>query len=562
VKLRGVAVVALALVACRAPPPPAPPPEPPPHLRPPPALDPAAPHAAYLTALALQLQPGWGQFLDDCRLRLPATHPLNRPTLAATATIEIDRAGKLAAVALDGSGDADFDRALHAVIADAELPAPPPDALSDDDRAHVRWLFARDRRQAGPATARVLDVRGPLDATIARLVAAGELARAAERVTRAAPDDPARAAATARVMVGALREALAGSIARREAIDAIGRARVIELAGELHPLLGATETELRLAAIEATTRLGDDSVAAAIAAHLPADLHSADAQLALVEVRALVALGHRDDAAVAIRVALGDGAAPSPVAIAALSLAPVADLAERVAAWRARGDARVRAAACTAAAALPLERARALLVAGLHDADATARASCVATAALHGRALAAPLRELVRDRDRAVRARAVAALVSIDRAPRGTSDPAPEVRAAVAAPLSDIGALAELRALADDRDPDVRAAAWRALAGLTADRAPPDRAALAQRAVADPSAAVRLAAIDAIDDDATLARIAAADEAPDVRTAALVRHAGRRGRAAVGDELLARVAAAPPGHADRVRAALAWLLAR
>ena len=28
--------------------------------------------AAYLTAVALQLQPGWGQFLDDCRLRLAA----------------------------------------------------------------------------------------------------------------------------------------------------------------------------------------------------------------------------------------------------------------------------------------------------------------------------------------------------------------------------------------------------------------------------------------------------------------------------------------------------------
>lgn len=556
--LRPVAIAALVACGARATAP-IEPPAPPPHVKPPPAIDPAAPHAGYLTAVALQLQPGWGQFLDDCRLRLPPTHPLNRTTLAATATIEIDRAGKLAAVALDGSGDADFDRAVRAVIADAEpLPAPPEDALSDDDRAHVRWLFARDRRQAGPVTARVLDVRGPLDATIARLVAAGELARAARRVTRAAPDDPARATATTRVMITVLREALAGSIARREAIAAIGRARVVELAGELHAQLApTTEPALRLAAIDAATRLGDATIAPAIAARLPADLRGGDERLALAEVRALVAFDRRDDAIVAIRAALD-----APIAIAALSLAPTDDLAARVVAWRARGDARVRAAACTAAAALPLDRARAPIVAGLRDADATARASCTATAALHGRALVAPLRELVRDRDRGVRARAIAAVVAGDRAPRGVDDPAPEVRAAVAAPLADIGALAELRALADDRDPDVRAAAWRALAALAPDRAPPDRAAFALRALADPAAAVRLAAVDAVDDDAALARVAGADEGPDVRTAALVRRAARRGRAALADELLDRVAAAPPGHADRVRAALAWLLAR
>ena len=125
-------------------------------LLPPAPIDQKARGAAYLTAVAMQLQPGWGQFLDDCRLRLPAGHALNQMGLAATAVLVVDRRGAIVDVELDSSGNADFDRAVKDAIADAgPLVPPPPELISDDERVHLRWLFARDRRQAGPATAAV-----------------------------------------------------------------------------------------------------------------------------------------------------------------------------------------------------------------------------------------------------------------------------------------------------------------------------------------------------------------------------------------------------------------------
>jgi len=91
-----------------------------PRLLPPAALDLHAPGAAYLTSVAVQLQPDWGQFLADCRLRLPASHPLNAMTLAATAELAIDPAGRVTAARIaTPSASPDFDRAVTDVLADA-----------------------------------------------------------------------------------------------------------------------------------------------------------------------------------------------------------------------------------------------------------------------------------------------------------------------------------------------------------------------------------------------------------------------------------------------------------
>src|ERR1700753_4021890 len=119
-----------------------------PKLAPPDELDPRAPGAAYLAIVGGRLQPGWSQFLADCRQRLPADHPLNAMTLAATAELPIDPVGPLNVAAIAApSGTADFDRAVRDVLADAhDVGAPPRDLLADDDRVHLRWLFARDRR--------------------------------------------------------------------------------------------------------------------------------------------------------------------------------------------------------------------------------------------------------------------------------------------------------------------------------------------------------------------------------------------------------------------------------
>jgi HEAT repeat protein len=585
-----------------------------PRLPPPPSIDPGARGAAYLAAIAEHVQPAWAQFLEDCRLRLPKEHPLNAPHLAATAELAIARDGGIVKVGIvQGSGNADFDRAAAGVLADvAPLPRPPSDLESDDGVVHVRWLFARDRRQAGPATARVVTVELPLLGVVERLLERGALARAAHRIlqdaaagagARVGASEAERLAAAERVMIAALREGLASTDGgvRRAAVEAVGRARVQALAGQIHLLLISTvDVDLRLAAIAAAAALGDPAApgagtegagtegagteeaararrraAEAILADYRADLASRR-RVALEKTAALVKLGRAADVAAAIRAELeapsldgappaasgaapaSPGAAPAPgsIALAALALAPDPSLAPQLAAWFQRGDARVRADVCAALPASAPAQALQLLGRGLRDADATVRAACADAAARVGGAapdaqLVRRLRELARDRDHLVRARAVAALAVLDPAVRirVQGDPAAEVRAAGTATATE----AELRALAGDRDADVRAAAIARLGG----RAPE----LLARAATDGAAQVRRAAAAALADDAVLERLAH-DDSPEVATAAQVRLALRRGRAAITIPSLQRIITAASGGPERVRIALAWLLAR
>jgi HEAT repeat protein len=541
-----------------------------PRLPPPPAIDPGVRGAAYLTAVAAHIQPAWGQFLEDCRLRLPKQHPLNAPGLAAAAELAIARDGRVVKLAIaQGSGNGDFDRAVQQVLGDASpLPRPPSDLESDDEAVHLRWLFARDRRQAGPATARVLTVQLPLLGVVERLLERGAIARAAHRILQAPGADADRAAATERVMIAALREGLASTDGgvRRAAVDAVGRAGVQALAGQIQVLLvSAVDVDLRLAAIGAAAALGDPAAAAAILPDYRADL-AGRPRVALEETAALVKLGRAAEVAAAIRAeleaAIADGARRGPfvppggTALAALALAPDPELAPRLVGWFQRGDARVRASVCTALPAAAPAQAAQLVGRGLRDPDAMVRAACAEAAGRAGGAPADPqlvrrLRELVRDPDRIVRARAVAALAIVDPGHRSRvlEDPAAEVRAAGAATATD----AELRVLASDRDPDVRAAA---IARIGA-RAPE----LAARAAADGAAQVRRAAVAVLEDEATIEYLAR-DDSPEVATAAQVRLAARRGRAAIAIPSLQRIIAAPGGGPERVRIALAWLLAR
>src|SRR3954469_9111983 len=201
-------LVVAALAGCGSPA--APRAAPPPRPRAPAAIEPGAPGADYLGAVATQLEPRWAAFLDDCRLRLPASHPLNAIALAATFELAVGRDGRIVERrALATSGNADFDAAIADVLADASpLPAPPAELVSDDEQVHLRWQFERDHRRAGPATARVLRVELPLAAAVDGLLGRGEIARAARRIA-GAPDAAPRAEVTESVMIAALREALA-----------------------------------------------------------------------------------------------------------------------------------------------------------------------------------------------------------------------------------------------------------------------------------------------------------------------------------------------------------------
>jgi HEAT repeat protein len=521
------------------------------------SIDPDVRGAGYLTEVAAQLQPRWSVFLEDCRLRLPRAHPLNTSTLVTTFELAIGKAGEIVSrKQVETSGNGDYDTAVADVLGDASpLPAPPSELASDDELVHLRWQFARDRRQAGPATARVLSIELPLLVAVDSLLARGELARAATRIAAAPATDPERTPATARVMIAALREALDSpdSAARRAAVEACGRARVRELAVAVRGQLAATtDPELRLAAITAVGALQDRAAAPALLVALHDDL-AQHSRLALARVAALVAIGRAPDAAAAVGSVLDGG--PNATALAALVLTPIPALADKLVAWAAGGDTATRGAVCAALPAAAPDHAVALIVRGLRDADATVRATCAGAAAREARAhpdvaMVTRLHELARDRDLAVRARAVAAIGALDPAHpvRAADDPAPEVRAAFAATATE----AELRALAADREPDVRAIALTALGDRGRE--------LAARAAVDPSAAVRRAATEVLDDAQLLARLAR-DDSPEVATAALVRLATLHGRAALTSQLLDQLAAAPAGSTERARIALAWLLA-
>src|SRR5262249_49586876 len=158
---------------------------------------------------------------------------------------------------------------------------------------HLRWQFARDRRQAGPATARVLSVELPLATAIDAMLGRGELARAARRVAAAHDATAERAAATPRVMIAAPPgvPARPGSAGRRIAVEACGRARVDQLAGAVRALLAAaSDPEVRLAAIAAAGALGDRAASPVLLAALRDDLVHAP-RIALARVDALIAIG-------------------------------------------------------------------------------------------------------------------------------------------------------------------------------------------------------------------------------------------------------------------------------
>ena len=524
-----------------------------PRLLPPKPIDPAARGAAYLTAVALQLQPGWGQFLDDCRIRLPASHPLNAMTLAATAELVVERDGRVVDVKIESSGNAGYDGAVRDAIRDAQPLAPPPlELLSDDDRLHLRWLFARDRRQAGPATAQIVDVDLPMREVVGKRIRSGDLARAAQRISRA-PLGIDREDATRELMIAVLGDALlrGDTSERKAAITAAGRARIGDLSHAVRSMLARmTELDVRLAAIDALVAIGDREAAHDIENAMPDDLRT-QAKLALADARALAALGSEDAAIAAVRGVLDDPHATPDVRATALEVAgALPKLATALAPKLGRGDARQRAAACRTIAGATLDAAWTWLSAGLRDADASVRAACVeaafaqATAHRDDRRLATLLgrfRELARDRDSAVRSRAIAALaLDPDHLPRAIDDPAAEVRAAYATALTPKQA-ADLRTLLDDRDPDVRAAAWAREAQLRVD---PEHD---QRAAADPSPKVRLAALPLLDVQAL-----AHDESPDVRGEAIVLYARKVGHPAV-DRWIGR-------NAPSVAVAQAWLL--
>lgn len=557
---------------------------PPPPLPPPPAADGKVFGARYLDLAYARIGDDWTAFLEDCRLRLPPQHPLNDATLAATAGITLDAQGHVVEVTLlDRSGNADFDEVARAVASDAG-PFPPPGRtlLSDDDRLYLTWLFARDERQAGAATASLRRVEWPIDRAVPKYLGDGNLTEASRRVASAAAGGDAAQAKVLgfaeRVMTAVVREGLASPdpAVQRLAIAAAGAARISSAARELRSIAdGALDVGLRAAAIDALAAIGDLDAAPMLAMILDRD-QGANTELTGAAARGLARLGGQarlGEIVVAWFAAGKPGKTPAErartwAALIAAGQAPVPAAIPDVNRMLADREPVVRAAACRALGAAVGADAAAWkgLRKGLADADASVRATCVnaiadaAAAGTRSRATFWQVAPLLKDRDERVRAAAVLAVLRLepDRAATeltaASRDKSPVVLASLAEAWVRTGSGAKTAALLAHESPAVRQAAARAL--LAGD----DKAKAMLAARVDLEPALRLLAL-AVTSDRSALEAASTDPEPSIRTAAAARLVVLRGRADTVADVASQVAGAPPASAERVRLAGAWLAA-
>jgi HEAT repeats len=531
---------------------------------PPPAPgDPAADGAPYLAMVAARLAPEWLHFLEDCRLRLAPTHELNNLSLMTRAELVVDRAGRITPTVLP-SGNRDFDAAITDVIAAiGPLPAPPTWLLSDDDSLRLSWRFARDERQASALGAAVIRVEQPAGTVVDARLASGDIGGAARRVARLEDGDPQLREQSRRVFIAALAEGLAGDgQVQRAAVDAVRRAGLSAMAVRLVPLAAATDPALRALAVAALAALADPATQPTLLEQLIA---TRDPMLASALSRALQSLGaNAATEAIAVRLADGDRAAQL-TAMAAFAELPVSPaVSARVNRWSLSRDPAVRGALCgmVAKARIATLTRWEIIGRGLDDRDGSARAACTLALGWSNTKpqpwMRAALRRSVDDRDQRVRAAAITSLMRWeparldDRLPALMVDSDPVVRAATVAALSRRGDVAGLRGLLADPDPGVRRTAGLALVRV-------DGLAVRDMAIHDIDPRVRMVALEAKQDLPTTLKALVADESAEVRTEVEVLRVTQQGESLQTG--MVRLAGADPATLDRVRIALAWLLA-
>ncbi len=547
---------------------------------------------AYLKRVYPSLEEPWHVFLEDCRLRLPPDDPLNSPTLEARFEMLVDHDGQIVDVTrLASSGNDDFDAVADEIARDAgPFGAPPPELLSDDDLVRMTWLFARDRRQVGIATAQLRRVEWPLDQAVPRFVEAGNLAEASRRLSLAIPEaktEPERAqlqALAVRVLVATLRTGMADEdlAVQRIAVDAVASAAgagdaLAPAARELRSIAdGAVEIPLRGAAIAAIAALDDRDAAPLLQAILERDV-GGNPDLSGEAARALIALGQGDAVTTLITKWLQSGdRAQIGGALSTLARAAVPSTSLSAAKHILHKEAGVRVAACAAlgtAAAARDDNGAAMknLRKGLDDREASVRAACargIAVAAAAGAASRAAyyrMEELFKDKDERVRAGAVLAAAYLEPAKlledlkTFNKEKSAVVLAALAEGLGNAAGEAphkKLVALAGNTDTRVRVAAVRALAGRKDEAS----RALAASMIVDPETDVRLAALGAIDDVVALESLVT-DPEPSVAAVAQARRIAKLGRWAALPEVLAAIADDTVTAVARVRLAAAWLRA-
>jgi TonB family protein len=547
------------------------------------AVDPDALGADYLTAVHAGFRPGWTAFLEDCRLRLPPRHQLNRAALAARIAISVDRTGRVVATTLEtSSGVKAFDQAALEVVREAgTLPAPPAEVLSDDDRAHLHWLFARDARQAGPATAAVRRVEWPLDRAVPKLIGRGRVGEAALRVAAAlesgrGPSD-ALVAHFRAICAGAIGRAIAGPdpAVQVAAIETAAAARLGNLADAVREQARrSAEPEVRRAALRALSSFGDRATAREVAlgtsANSPEDRGAAAAALVAlggvgeVQAAALAGLGSTDESARwSALVVMAH--VPVPAAVPELRRmlggSSKAARAERMAAALALGTA------ATGSGVELAKNALSPLIDCLAVSDAAQRAACahgLALAAKHGarsRPAYSKVVALLRDRDEQVRAAAALSAARLDpqrfgrdmaALAREKSEP---VLASLAEGLAGVPApeaLARLVKLVSSESPQVRLAAVSALAARA------DARSIMAGLIDHSDLMVRATAIR-VDRRVDVLRAQLAADSPEVRAAALSALVAVEGSVKLVPEAARLLAQTGDDKAECARLARAWL---
>lgn len=556
---------------------------PPPPLPEPAAPDPAAFGAAYLAEIGPGLQDRWSGFLENCRLRLPPSHALNDARLVTVVALEIEPSGALrGATVATGSGNAEFDDIAVEVVRDAApFARPPVELLSDDGMVHVTWSFARDRRQAGIATATLERVEWDPSRAVPKLLAEGNVAAAARRLAAAvaAGTDPSSLVALAdAVGVQVVLRALGSTdvTTQRAGVYAAGSGRVAAAAPALRKLAtDAVDLGLRRGAVLALAEIGD-AEAVPVLETIVAGKLGLDGRYVGAAARALDKLGEGERAWAAIEPMLAGTKEQRAVALAALaefpapgSTGPVIGILES----SGPRDVRVAAARALAPTAGGGDgKAARALTDCLEQRDAILRAACAEALAEAGRAGyrgKAAYWELIKlvkkDRDDRVRAAAVRAAAAIGRDSfardlyllrKEQSEVVLEALATGLAWVPGEEAWTWLVKLSLREEVEIR----RAVAGALAHRDDAAARELLARWSGDEDLTIRVAAIGALDDLDAL-RGLLDDDNPEIQAVALRRIAVLSGRPAIlGD--VARLIGASSDHAHSATVARAWFAAR
>jgi TonB family protein len=465
-----------------------------------------------------------------------------------TIRIALDSEGKIHEVSTaSSSGNEEFDQVAREILGDLEMLAkPPPEWVSDDDRVHITWSFARDKRQAGAASASLQRVKLPLTEALPRLLASGAISSAAHRILQ-----EGRKGQKQEVVLLVVDQVIGLGLAQEDpklvtmALEAVADGERKQFAPQVRAALSSADQRVAAAAARALGVVGDKTDQVRLAS-LARGQSGASSELSGSAAQALVALGQGQQTRRAALADLsGKDASARLASLAVFSQLESAD-AVRALSRILGGGARSSRAERTAAAgalgrqALKSPLAVKALIAGSGTADAAVRASCVAgiaqaaKAGLRNRIAYWKMMELVRNKDERVRAAAIQAAALLD--PTRFAKELPAIKAggsqlvvlSIASVLGELPgdvALSRLLDLASVRHVGMRTAAARGLGGHPGEKA----GAALQVLLTDESPVVRAAAVAVLSGEQVLTPFLSDDDrsVQSIALTGLVRSLGR-----------------------------------